>query len=281
MENRMRKRTVPLPVLLLAAAALLPSGNLLAQGGWNTGGGGVPGITSDGKTVTFTLPVKFEANVTMATTASDSFLIDNSGGVASTPFKVLNDASGMDSSVVITNRGWLGIGVTPTAPFRVNGNAVISTGAAGKISLTSAEDTYISFSAGSGMTLASSSSNPIVFSPGASEAVRITPSGIVQFSGTQSTTLGAGATTFAVTRNNIKLTGDAGGNSISTITGAGVGWYVIEFQDGLVTLVNDDTHAANTIDLIGVSNITGADDTIIWLYYDGTSWYQMAPVASN
>lgn len=85
--------------------------------------GGIRGITSDGKTITFTLPVKFEANVTMATTASDSFLVNNSGGVAATPFKVLNDATGSDSSVVVSANGYVAIRKSSgVSPLDVNGD---------------------------------------------------------------------------------------------------------------------------------------------------------------
>lgn len=50
-------------------------------------------------------------------------------------------------------------------------------------------------------------------------------------------TLGAGATTFAVTTNYLVLTGDGGGNTIATITGGVAGDRVlIEFADSNVTI---------------------------------------------
>lgn len=94
--------------------------------------------------------------------------------------------------------------------------------------------------------------------------------------------LGVGAATFAIGSNSIEVTGDAGGNSITTITGGFAGQFlVVQFVDALVTIVNDDTHAANTIDLIGAANLTSADDTLVLLFFDGTSWYQAAPAAVN
>lgn len=91
----------------------------------------------------------------------------------------------------------------------------------------------------------------------------------------QTTTLGVGATTFAVTSNVITVTGDAGANTIATITGATVGLYTFVFVDALVTISNDDTHAANTIDLDGANNFTSAADKVLTLFFNGTSWYRI------
>ena len=44
--------------------------------------------------------------------------------------------------------------------------------------------------------------------------------------------------------------------------------------DGLVTIVDDNTHAANTIDIVG-ANTTFADDATLTLIFDGTSWYEL------
>jgi len=91
----------------------------------------------------------------------------------------------------------------------------------------------------------------------------------------QSTTLGAAATTFAITGEYIELTGDVGTNTIATITGGVTGQLIIiEFVDALVTITNDNTHAANTIDLSAA--LVGADDTILMLVYNGTSWYEVS-----
>ena len=91
----------------------------------------------------------------------------------------------------------------------------------------------------------------------------------------EAVTLGAAAATFAADSNLVSLTGDAGGNSLTTITGGVAGQIlVILFVDALVTIVDDNTHGANTIDIVG-ANTTFADDATLTLIFDGTSWYEL------
>jgi hypothetical protein len=89
-----------------------------------------------------------------------------------------------------------------------------------------------------------------------------------------SQTLGAGVTTFAVSSDLAVITGDAGANTIATITG-GVEGQVLKllFVDALVTISDDNTHAADTCDLSAA--FTSADDKTLTLIYDGTSWYEL------
>ena len=89
----------------------------------------------------------------------------------------------------------------------------------------------------------------------------------------QATTLGNGVTTFAVTKDFVTLTGDGGANTVSTITGGIVGQTLtILCVDGLITITDTDAHNADTVDLS--AGFTSADDTILSLIYDGTSWYE-------
>ena len=93
----------------------------------------------------------------------------------------------------------------------------------------------------------------------------------------QSKTLAASDTTFALTSNIITLTGDAGANTLATITGAGIGIYTILFVDGLITVTDDEANTANTIDLVGTgADLTSADDTTLTLMFDGTSFYEVS-----
>jgi hypothetical protein len=88
-------------------------------------------------------------------------------------------------------------------------------------------------------------------------------------------TLGAGATAFAVTSNVMTITGDGGGNTIATITGGLSGQRLtLIFVDALVTITDDNTHAANSVDLSAA--FTSADDTVLELVFDGTSWYEVS-----
>ena len=87
--------------------------------------------------------------------------------------------------------------------------------------------------------------------------------------------LGVGVTTFAVDGDVMEITGDAGTNTIATITGGTVGQLLrLVFVDGLVTITDTDAHTADTIDLSAA--FTSADDTILTLQYDGTSWYEVS-----
>jgi len=97
----------------------------------------------------------------------------------------------------------------------------------------------------------------------------------------QSTTLGVGAVTLASTSNIITLTGDGSANVLATITGAEIGLYTIQFVDGLITITDDDTHGADSIDLTGTAaDLTSADDLILQLLYDGISFYQIGSSAN-
>lgn len=89
------------------------------------------------------------------------------------------------------------------------------------------------------------------------------------------TTLAAAATTLAVAGNYVILTGDAGANTLATITGGISGMVlVIQFQDALVTITDDNTGAANTVNLSAAWTST-ANDTLT-LISNGTSWREMA-----
>jgi hypothetical protein len=93
----------------------------------------------------------------------------------------------------------------------------------------------------------------------------------------ETVTLGVAAATFAIGSQSIEVTGDAGANAVTTITGAiGGQFLLIQFVDALVTIVNDDAHTADTIDLVGAVDFVGADDSILLLWYDGTSWYEVS-----
>ncbi|MDP2607306.1 MAG: hypothetical protein Q8S00_32615 [Deltaproteobacteria bacterium] len=94
-------------------------------------------------------------------------------------------------------------------------------------------------------------------------------------SGKESKTLGVGATTLAVTSSFVVVTGNGGGNTLADITGGFDGMrLVLLFVDSLVTITDTDAHTANTVDLSAA--FTSADDTILELISDGTSWYEIS-----
>lgn len=89
------------------------------------------------------------------------------------------------------------------------------------------------------------------------------------------TTLAAAATTLAVTSNFVILTGDGGGNTVATMTGGVAGQrVVILFEDASVTLTDNNSHPADTFDLSAA--FTSADDKVLELIFNGTSWYEIA-----
>ena len=104
--------------------------------------------------------------------------------------------------------------------------------------------------------------------------------GNVKISGQLSTdeteiTLGVAAITFVTSSNVMTITGDGGGNTIATITGAISGQSLIMiFVDNKVTITDDNGHGANTIDLSAA--FTSVDDTVLHLIYNGTSWYEVS-----
>lgn len=128
-------------------------------------------------------------------------------------------------------------------------------------------------------TAGASPTGRLAFSVEGNEGLSIDENGIVSINGIAydqaSATLGVAATTFAVTSTGISLTGDGGGNTIATITGYSAGGELtIIFTDGNVTITDDNSHAANSVDLSAA--FTGSDDTTLKLRYDGTSWYEIS-----
>lgn len=88
-------------------------------------------------------------------------------------------------------------------------------------------------------------------------------------------TLAASATAIAATKSFHVITGDAGANTVATITGGSDGFILrLLFVDALVTITDTDAHTANTVDLSAA--FTSADDTVLTLIFDGTSWYEVS-----
>lgn len=88
-------------------------------------------------------------------------------------------------------------------------------------------------------------------------------------------TLGSGVATFAVSDDFMVITGDSGGNTVTTITGGVTGQeLILLFVDTKVTITDTDAHTANTVDLS--ASFTSADDVILKLIFNGTSWYEIS-----
>lgn len=91
----------------------------------------------------------------------------------------------------------------------------------------------------------------------------------------QGIVLSAGATTIGIVDDTIIVVGDAGGNTISTITGGIMGQTLtLLFVDALITITDDNTHTINSVDLN--SAFISADDKTLMLLFDGISWYEIS-----
>ena len=90
-----------------------------------------------------------------------------------------------------------------------------------------------------------------------------------------SVTIAAAATTFAVANNFVEVTGDAGANTVATITG-GVSGQILTllFVDGLVTITDTAAATADTVNL-SAAFTSSAIDTLT-LIYNGTKWIEIA-----
>jgi len=89
------------------------------------------------------------------------------------------------------------------------------------------------------------------------------------------TTLGLGAVTFAAVGEYMQITGDGAANTVATITSGVAGqMLILEFVDALVTITDDATGNAGTVNLSAAFTST-AEDTIM-LISDGTSWREIS-----
>jgi len=88
-------------------------------------------------------------------------------------------------------------------------------------------------------------------------------------------TVAAAATTFAIASNVVIVTGDAGGNTVATITGGAAGQVlVLIFVDALVTITDTAAATANTVNLSAA--FTSAANTVLQLVHNGTKWLEVS-----
>lgn len=164
--------------------------------------------------------------------------------------------------------------------FTGSNNVAIGTGAGFEIAVAASANVLIGYQAGKNFTLSNAliienSDNittPLIYGDFSADQLKWHA---CTGSPHQSKTLGNGATTMAITRDVVIVTGDGGGNTLATITG-GVDGQVLKliFVDALVVITDDDTHAANSCDLSAA--FTSADDKTLQLVYDGTNWYELS-----
>lgn len=223
-------------------------------------------VTFDGS-ATFTGTVSFSAAVTI--NASNLTLTATEGGGAAADNIILNPGTSLYLIDAVVNNA---------RKFAVDSSGTLF--ALGAISLNTAGTAYLTLS-GNDFYFRGISGGAFRFLPNTVEVFRISPGGMVSAK-IQSTTLAAAATTLAITSQYVILTGDAGANTITTITGAMAGQAMtltLEFVDGNVTITDtNDAGGANTVDLN--SAFTSADDTILVLSWNGTNWKEVSRSAN-
>ena len=126
-----------------------------------------------------------------------------------------------------------------------------------------------------------SAANKVTFDVSSGGDLTVAPSGLdASFTGRlastpTSSTLAAAATAIAVTANVMTITGDAGANTVATITGGLSGQILtLIFADSLVTITDDATGTANTVNLSAAFTST-SNDTLT-LVFNGTSWREVS-----
>ena len=232
-----------------AANLYRSTSSIIKSDGWLNGGLGVIGVIGQLSTV---YPTGVGTDMRIQTRASGSANITFSS-VGTTPTE----------SARFTTSGDFGIGTTaPDKKLEVNS----ATGAVFR-------GTYNDSNG--------SAANYFDMSVSSAGDLTVAPSGLdASFTGRlastpTSSTLAAAATAIAVTANVMTITGDAGANTVATITGGLSGQILtLIFVDSLITITDDATATANTVNLSAAFTST-SNDTLT-LVFNGTSWREVA-----
>lgn len=248
--------------------------SLLNVFGGTTVGAGAPGILTLGNSGNVMTTGDILGSV-------DFYNNDASGsaaGVRSGMEGVIDSASGTGASLVfktgiaatatekarITSAGAFGIGTTaPDKSLEINS----ATGANLRLTYNDSNGSAAAFSdfsvsSGGVLTIAPTTSTTTPTSVLVTGKLATTPTSV---------TIAAAAATFAVASNVVTVTGDAGANTVTTITG-GVSGQILTliFADGLVTITDDAGGGANTINLSAAW--TSSANDVMQLVFNGTSW---------
>jgi len=93
-------------------------------------------------------------------------------------------------------------------------------------------------------------------------------------------TILSGATTFSVASDYMVLTG-AAAVTIARILGGREGQILtLEFTDANVTITEDASANADTVNLSGIANFVSTANDILQLIYNGTSWKEVSRSAN-
>jgi len=241
-----------------------------------------PSIVDDGTTVTFSSNIAWEAGAgrTIETpdaandTQGNSIAINTGDGGDCVSCSEGSDAGGAFSVFVGTTgsgSGSVAGGSGSTMILRAGGGGAdggAGGGAGGAVIIDGGAEANAS---GIDGTVQVSAINPGVIDLAGTRVRHRSPSGHDD----DGLTLGVAAATWAATSNFQTMTGDGGGNTVTTITGGQAGQVLtLLFVDGNITITDDNAHTADTVDLSAA--FVGADDTTLTLLSDGTSWYELS-----
>lgn len=253
-----------------------------AQKWQNSGGTDLMGVRDDGQVLFGTQSLAFypTANGTTISTSGRGMILSTAASSQGAPsFTVLG------SSTITSGNVW-GIGTTQTfapssgtgtwadlysAPTinQIGGANGITRGLYINPTLTSAADwRAIELTNATGYGIYQTGAAPNSFAGSVTTAGKLS-------STLTSVTCAAAATTFAVTSNVVRVTGDGGGNTIATITGGVSGQLLtLLFVDALVTITDTGGATANSIDLSAA--FTSAAKATLTLIFDNNKWFEIS-----
>lgn len=106
----------------------------------------------------------------------------------------------------------------------------------------------------------------------------VNSSGIMNFGAIAGTAVANGATSITLTKNYMRISQSSGTSTISTITGGQFGvLLIIETLTTGLTITDDDTHTADTVDLDStLGDFVSADDHLLYLIHNGTNWHEIS-----
>ena len=181
--------------------------------------------------------------------------------------RILSLTSSSVSRMVVLNSGDVAIGngfVTPTAKFHIRGINAAST----------SDALAVDDNVGTQLLIVENAGDVGIGIADPTQKLHVNGNTIIEnilANSTQLEVLGSGVTTFVTTGSKMKITGDAGANTIATITGGIDGQTLtLTFVDALVTITDNNTSSTNTINL--GSAFTSTENDILVLEFDGASW---------
>lgn len=136
-------------------------------------------------------------------------------------------------------------------------------------------DLIVHSASGAALTLDASANTIAIAIPTTASALLTANGGFVEDYST-----GVRADAFSAAGLNV-IRADATTANLATITGGAAGQIITIIFDDDVVVTDDNANGANAINLVGTGNLTTADDDVLQLVSDGTSWYEISRSVNN